>query len=175
MLAGTGLVLLAPVLALIAALLWWESGAPIFRQVRVGRDGQPFVLYKFRTMRVGTPQVATHMVPATAVTPLGRWLRRTKLDELPQLLNVLKGEMSLVGPRPCLPSQVELIVERARRGVLAVRPGVTGLAQVRGVDMSVPRRLARWDAHLVRQLDAALYWRCLCATLRGHGQGDRVR
>src|SRR5215469_1490888 len=107
-------------------------GSPLFRQARVGRHQKPFVLVKFRTMKPGTASVASHLVDVTSITRWGRFLRQTKLDELPQLWNVLKGEMSLVGPRPCLFNQEELIRERAQRGVFEARPGITGLAQIRG-------------------------------------------
>src|SRR5690554_7462025 len=99
-----------------------DTGSPLFLQQRVGRHQKLFTLVKFRTMRKDTEHTASHLVDASAVTPIGRFLRRVKLDELPQLWNVLKGEMSLVGPRPCLPSQVRLIAEREKLGVFAVRP-----------------------------------------------------
>jgi len=121
-----GLVVAAPLMLVVWLLGWWDTRSPLFRQERVGRHQRPFTLMKFRTMRLDTASVATHLAEASAVTPFGRFLRRTKLDELPQLWNVLKGEMSLVGPRPCLPNQDELIAERQRRGVFEVRPGITG-------------------------------------------------
>lgn len=95
-------------------------------------------------------QVPTHAVGQAALTPLGRFLRRSKLDELPQLLNVLRGEMSLVGPRPCLPTQTELVEARRKEGALTVKPGITGLAQVQGIDMSDPIRLAAVDGIYAR-------------------------
>jgi len=101
-------------------------------------------------------------------------LRRSKLDELPQLWNVLKGEMSLVGPRPCLPSQTELIAARERLGVYAVRPGITGLAQVNGIDMSTPELLAKTDAHMMRTLNLGHYLRYLVQTVVGKGGGDAI-
>ncbi|MFP4245441.1 MAG: sugar transferase, partial [Ectothiorhodospira sp.] len=122
-----------------------------------------------------TASVATHLASASAITPFGRFLRRTKLDELPQLWNVLKGEMSLVGPRPCLPNQEELIAERERRGVFNVRPGITGLAQVNGIDMSDPARLAEVDEQMVKHQTLRDYFRYLFLTATGKGAGDRVR
>lgn len=171
-LAATILVLLLPLLAVIALAVWLETGSPIFRQARVGRHRRLFTLYKFRTMRPGTPSVATHLVDPGSITPLGRWLRRWKLDELPQLWNVLKGDMSLVGPRPCLPEQTALIAERERRGVYAARPGITGLAQLSGIDMSEPERLAETDAAMLQGLTIGRYVRYLGLTLLGRGMGD---
>lgn len=174
-LAALGLVLLAPLMVILYAAGLVDTGSPLFIQERVGRYQRPFRLVKFRTMRPGTPQVATHFAAADAVTPWGAFLRRTKLDELPQLWNVLKGEMSLVGPRPCLPNQSELIAERARRGVFAVRPGITGLAQIQGIDMSTPTLLAETDARMIARLGVGDYLRYLVLTALGKGAGDRVR
>lgn len=175
LLSATGLLLLAPLLALVWVVGLIDTGSPLFRQQRVGRLQKPFVLTKFRTMRPDTASVATHLANPAAVTPYGRFLRRSKLDELPQLWNVLKGEMSLVGPRPCLPNQTDLVQERERRGVFSMRPGITGLAQVQGVDMSEPARLAELDAQMLRQLDFWLYLKLIALTLTGRGAGDRVR
>ena len=170
-----GLVVAAPLMLVVWLLGWWDTRSPLFRQERVGRHQRPFTLMKFRTMRPDTASVATHLAEASAVTPFGRFLRRTKLDELPQLWNVLKGEMSLVGPRPCLPNQDELIAERQRRGVFEVRPGITGLAQVNGIDMSDPARLAEVDERMIRTLTLSDYFRYLLLTATGKGAGDRVR
>ena len=163
--SSIGLLLLWPFL--LAALLLVRITSPgpaLFRQQRIGRHQRPFVCYKIRTMRTGTAQTPTHLVPASAVTPVGRILRASKLDELPQLYNVLIGDMSLVGPRPCLPSQEALIAARAERGVFDVRPGVTGLAQVKGVDMTDPERLAAVDADYVRTRTLSGDFRLLLAT-----------
>ncbi|MCX8085812.1 MAG: sugar transferase [Rhodocyclaceae bacterium] len=173
--ALAGLVLGAPLFLLLYVAGWLDTRAPLFRQVRVGRDQKPFTLVKFRTMRPGTPQVGTHLADASAVTRWGAFLRKSKLDELPQLWNVLTGEMSLVGPRPCLPNQTELIAARARLGVFDVRPGITGLAQVSGIDMSTPELLAETDARMIATLGLSAYFRYLFLTLAGRGQGDRVR
>ena len=170
-----GLVVAAPVLLVLWVLGWMESRSPLFRQERVGRYQRPFVLVKFRTMRPDTASVATHLAEASSITRLGRFLRKTKLDELPQLWNVLKGEMSLVGPRPGLFNQEELLQERASRGVLDVRPGITGLAQIRGIDMSTPRELAEVDRQMLDALTVRAYFRYLVLTVLGRGSGDRVR
>ena len=170
-----GLVVAAPVLLVLWVLGWMDTRSPLFRQERVGRHQRPFVLVKFRTMRPDTASVATHLAEASAVTPLGRFLRKTKLDELPQLWNVLKGEMSLVGPRPGLFNQEELLQERAARGVLDARPGITGLAQIRGIDMSTPRELAEVDRQMLDALTVRAYFRYLVLTVLGRGSGDRVR
>jgi O-antigen biosynthesis protein WbqP len=174
-LSAIGLVVTLPLMLVLWLFGWWDTRSPLFRQERVGLYQRPFTLVKFRTMRPGTASVATHLAEASAVTPLGRFLRRTKLDELPQLWNVLKGEMSLVGPRPCLPNQEELIAERQKRGVFEVRPGITGLAQVNGIDMSEPARLAEVDERMIRTLTLKDYFRYLVLTLTGKGSGDRVR
>ncbi len=142
-----GLVVLAPVALAVALAIRLESPGPaVFSQVRVGRGERLFRCHKFRSMRVGTPERATHDMVRSDVTRVGRFIRRSKLDELPQLWNVVRGDMSLVGPRPCLPTQTELIAARRQRGVYELRPGITGLAQVEGIDMSAPQRLARVDA-----------------------------
>ena len=170
-----GLLFLLPLLGLLWAIAWFDNRSPLFRQQRVGRNQVPFVLVKFRTMRPDTASVATHLADASAITPFGRFLRRTKLDELPQLWNVLWGDMSLVGPRPCLLNQQELIAQRAALGVFAARPGITGLAQVQGTDMSTPELLAKTDAQMLASLGLVDYFRYIVLTVLGRGSGDRVR
>jgi lipopolysaccharide/colanic/teichoic acid biosynthesis glycosyltransferase/NAD(P)-dependent dehydrogenase (short-subunit alcohol dehydrogenase family) len=168
-------VLLGWAMLLIWALVRAGSPGPgIFAQERVGRDGAIFTCYKFRTMKQGTVQAGTHEVSGDAITPLGRFLRRTKLDELPQILNLLRNEMSLVGPRPCLPVQQELVEARRRRGVLRLKPGITGLAQIEGIDMSDPERLARRDARYGALQSLLLDLRIMVATALGRGRGDRT-
>ncbi|HRE15451.1 MAG TPA: sugar transferase [Rhodocyclaceae bacterium] len=173
-LALAGLIAGLPLLLLVLVAGYLDTGSPIFRQERVGRHRKPFVLVKFRTMPPDTASVATHLADASVVTPLGRFLRRSKLDELPQLWNVLKGEMSLVGPRPSLFNQEELIAERLARGVLDVRPGITGLAQIRGIDMSTPQLLAETDAAMLENLSVAAYFTYIIKTIAGSGSGDRI-
>jgi O-antigen biosynthesis protein WbqP len=169
---GLFLLLFWPILLIVIIAIRLQSPGPaIFRQVRVGKDGRPFTCYKLRTMYSGTANLPTHEVQASSVTPLGERLRRFKVDELPQLCNVLIGDMSLVGPRPCLPSQTALVEARRQLGVLEVRPGITGLAQVNGVDMSDANRLAEIDAQYVRTQSLIGDFRLILATLRGQGVG----
>jgi O-antigen biosynthesis protein WbqP len=170
-----GLVFGLPVLLVLTVIGLFDTGLPIFRQVRVGRHQKPFTLVKFRTMKVDTASVATHLASSASITRFGHFLRKTKLDELPQLWNVLKGEMSLVGPRPGLFNQEELTHERSIRGVFDVRPGITGLAQVSEIDMSTPELLARTDQKMIQSLTLASYFRYILMTVRGSGRGDRVR
>lgn len=173
--AFCGLVFGFPVLVVLTVIGLFDTGSPIFRQQRVGRNKKPFTLVKFRTMRPDTAHVASHLASASAITPFGGFLRKTKLDELPQLWNVLKGEMSLVGPRPCLFNQEELINEREKRGVLAARPGITGLAQVNDIDMSTPELLAETDAKMLADLSLTKYFQYIVMTVAGKGSGDRVK
>lgn len=169
-----GLVVGFPALLVLTIIGLFDTGSPIFRQVRVGRHQQPFTLVKFRTMRVDTASVATHLASSTSITRFGHFLRKTKLDELPQLWNVLKGDMSLVGPRPGLFNQEELTEERAKRGVFNVRPGITGLAQVSEIDMSTPALLAQTDQKMIESLTLVDYFKYIFMTVAGKGAGDRV-
>lgn len=169
-----GLLFGFPVLLILMVIGFFDTGSPVFRQERVGRNKKPFTLVKFRTMKKDTASVASHLASASAITPFGYFLRRTKLDELPQLWNVLKGEMSLVGPRPCLFNQEELIAEREERGVLAARPGITGLAQVNDIDMSTPKLLAETDQKMLENLTVGAYFKYIFMTVAGKGAGDRV-
>lgn len=170
-----GLVLGFPVLLVIYILGLFDTGSPLFVQERVGRYKKPFNLVKFRTMSVDTASVASHLASTAAITRLGGFLRKTKLDELPQLWNVLKGEMSLVGPRPNLFNQVELIAERDARSVYSIRPGMTGLAQVNEIDMSTPTLLAETDQRMIQTLTVINYFRYIFMTIAGKGSGDRIK
>lgn len=172
--SGIGLILCAPIFIVVILLGLLESGSPFFIQERVGVQKKLFKLIKFRTMKLDTDSVATHLVSPAAVTRLGFFLRKNKIDELPQLWNVLKGDMSLVGPRPCLPNQLELIMERSKRAVFKVRPGITGLAQIEGVDMSTPERLATIDADMLNSLNTYNYFKYIFKTLLGYGRGDSI-
>lgn len=170
-----GLILFALLMLVLWILIRKEGDGPaIFAQPRVGRGGRVFTCYKFRTMAIGTQQAGTHEISSASVTPLGAKLRQYKLDELPQLWNVLWGDMSLIGPRPCLPEQKELVRLRGQAGVLDIRPGISGLAQVAGVDMSYPARLVSWDVRYIALQGLILNIRLMLQTVLGAGQGDRV-
>ncbi|WP_430462879.1 sugar transferase [Thalassolituus sp. LLYu03] len=169
-----GLALGAPIMLLIFVIGLFDTGSPIFRQERVGRNMKPFILVKFRTMSVDTASVASHLASSASITKIGGFLRKTKLDELPQLWNVLKGDMSLVGPRPNLFNQVELIQQRKARGVYDVRPGITGLAQINDIDMATPNLLAEIDAQMINDMSVGTYFSYIVKTVLGAGRGDRV-
>lgn len=174
-LSAIGLLLVLPLLLAIFILSLFDTGRPIFMQERLGRDRVPFTLYKFRTMYLDTTDVATHLANPSAITKFGRFLRRSKLDELPQLWNVLKGEMSLVGPRPGMSNQAKLTEEREKYDVFAFKPGVTGLAQVSGIDMSTPELLAKTDARMNAEMSVFKYFRYIFLTLAGKGTGDGIK
>ena len=166
------IVVLPVCLVLLLAIRLETPGSPLFVQTRVGRERREFAMLKLRTMQLGTANAASHEVGAASITRLGAWLRRLKLDELPQLWNVLAGHMSLVGPRPCLPSQSQLLAERSARGLFAIRPGVTGPAQLAGIDMSDPERLARYEAAYFTKDRPLGDVRLLLGTALGAGRGD---
>lgn len=163
--AGLGVVALFPILILVVFFAWLENGSPIFLQQRVGKNQKPFTLYKIRTMRIGTVSRPSHMTDMSELTKFGLWLRRTKVDELPQLVNVLGGSMSIVGPRPCLFSQLDLMAARDRRGVFAVRPGLTGLSQIKNIDMSDIELLAETDEKLIKTLNLRIYFNIILSTI----------
>ena len=169
-----GLVLLSPILIVLIIVGFSDTGSSIFRQERVGKGKQPFRLMKFRSMNINAPSVATHLASASSITPFGSFLRKSKLDELPQLWNVFVGDMSLVGPRPNLFNQEELIQERDSRGVYSVRPGITGLAQINKIDMSTPQLLAETDAKMIQELNTLGYYKYIFLTVFGKGFGDRI-
>jgi len=169
-----GILILSPIMVLLLTIGFFDSGSPVFRQERVGINRKPFYLLKFRSMHINAPSVATHLASVHSITPFGSFLRRSKLDELPQLLNVFMGDMSLVGPRPNLFNQTDLIEERQKRGVYGIRPGITGLAQINKIDMSTPQLLAETDAKMVSQFNVWYYFKYIFLTVFGKGFGDRV-
>ena len=170
-----GILLLSPIIILLLIVGFFDTGSPIFRQERLGKNKKTFRLMKFRSMQVNAPSVATHLANSSLITPFGSFLRKSKLDELLQLWNVLVGDMSLVGPRPNLFNQKELISERDFRGIYSVRPGITGLAQINKIDMSTPQLLAETDAIMISHLNFIFYFKYIFATVLGKGFGDRIR
>ena len=170
-----GLVLAFPIFVVVFVIGLFDTGSPLFFQERVGKDKKPFTLVKFRTMSVDTKSVASHLASQTSITKLGAFLRKTKLDELPQLWNVLKGDMSLVGPRPNLFNQEELIDARDSKNVYSVRPGITGLAQIQNIDMSTPVKLAKTDSIMIKKMTLKSYFLYIIKTVTGAGAGDAVK
>jgi O-antigen biosynthesis protein WbqP len=170
-----GLTFGLPILVVIYIIGLCDTGFPVFKQERIGKNKKPFILIKFRTMSVDTASVASHLASTASITKMGGFLRKTKLDELPQLWNVLKGEMSLVGPRPGLFNQEELTAAREDEGVFLVRPGITGLAQVSDIDMSTPELLAKTDAQMIKEMCLKNYFKYISQTVLGAGTGDRVK
>jgi O-antigen biosynthesis protein WbqP len=173
--AFVGLLVTSPILVLIIIVGYLDTGSPVFIQKRVGKNQKAFILIKFRTMRLDTKSVASHLASTASITKIGGFLRKTKLDELPQLWNVLKGEMSLVGPRPGLFNQEELTQFRNIEGVYHVRPGITGLAQVSDIDMSTPELLAKTDAKMIAEMSLTNYFKFIFQTVAGNGMGDRIK
>jgi len=169
-----GLVCGFPLLLVLALIGLFDTGSPIFRQERVGQNKKKFTLVKFRTMKRDTASVASHLASSSSITSFGGFLRRTKLDELPQLWNVLKGEMSLVGPRPGLSNQEDLTAARDAQNVYVARPGITGLAQVNEIDMSTPELLAKTDAKMIETMSLRNYFKYIFMTVVGKGSGDRI-
>jgi len=160
-----GIFILSPLLILLLIIDLIDNKSLIFKQIRVGIHQKPFTLIKFRTMPLGTKSAATHLVKNLKLSLFSSFLRKTKLDEIPQLWNVLRGEMSLVGPRPCLFNQEKLINERKKRGVFKIRPGITGLAQIKGITMKTAVLLAKTDLEMVKQLNVFNYFYYIGVTI----------
>lgn len=162
-----------PICLIAGAAIWFECRAsPFFWQSRLGRNEVPFRLLKLRTMAVDTIQAASHEVGQNHILHVGRIIRKTKIDELPQLWNVLIGEMSLVGPRPGLPVQQELTAARRAYNVYALTPGISGISQISGVDMSSPWELAKLDASYDHPWKMYKDLRIIVRTVLGKGGGD---
>jgi len=170
-----GIILGFPLLIIIFIIGILDTGSPLFIQARVGKNKKLFKLVKFRTMKKNTESVPTHLNRLSNITRFGGFLRKTKLDELPQLWNVLLGDMSLVGPRPGLINQEELTFERDKKGIYTVRPGITGLAQIQHIDMSTPELLAKTDAKMINNLTVFHYFKYILLTILGRGSGDRIK
>ena len=171
-----------PMLVIAACVGLTSRGGVLFRQVRVGQGGVPFVCYKFRTMYVDAPRdcpTSAFSDAARFVTPIGRFLRRSSLDELPQLWNVLRGEMSLVGPGPLIPCEEKILAWRMRCGVYRLRPGITGLAQVCGRDRLPDVEKTRLDVRYARQVsfwnDARIVGKTLLRVVSGDGVASARR
>ena len=160
-----GLIFLSPLLVLIFFIGLFDNGSPLFIQSRVGYNLKSFSLIKFRTMPKGVRSAGTHLIKDIKLSSYGYFLRRTKLDEIPQLLNVLFGDMSLVGPRPCLFNQKKLINERNKRGVFKVRPGITGLAPINGIDMKTPTLVAKTDQKMIKNMSLFNYFYYIFKTI----------
>ena len=160
-----GLVFLSPLLIFIFFISLFENGSLLFIQKRVGYNLKSFYLIKFRTMPVGVKSAGTHLIKNIKLTPFGNFLRKTKIDEIPQLLNVFLGDMSLVGPRPCLFNQRKLINERKKRGIFKVKPGITGLAQISGINMKTPTLLAKTDQKMIKEMSLNNYFYYIFKTI----------
>ena len=180
LLSAMGLVILSPVFLGIVLAIKREDGwdAPVFfSQKRVGKDRRYFQLYKFRSMRLDTPHdMPTHLLadPEQYITRVGRVLRKTSLDELPQIWNILRGDMSVIGPRPALWNQEDLIAERDKYGANSIRPGLTGWAQINGRDELEIDVKARYDGEYVRRLSPAFDIKCFFGTIGKVASGDGV-
>ncbi len=167
--AGLALIFLTPLLFIIAVCICLDSpGSPIFSQKRMGYKGKIFNIYKFRTMKTGTPDISTDLMlkQASPITRVGAVLRKTSLDEIPQLFNIVKGEMSIVGPRPALYNQYELIARRKVLGILDVLPGITGLAQINGRDDISDDLKIQFDKEYVDNWNYLLDWKIILNTFQ---------
>lgn len=170
-----GLIVLSPIFLLIVIICFFDTRSPFFLQTRVGRHQKPFTLIKFRTMSPDTQSVASHLAPKNAITKVGGFLRKTKLDELPQLINVLTGSISLVGPRPCLPNQEELVQLRSSKNIFDIKPGITGLAQINNIDMSDPKVLVEYESKMIAEFSFFSYLKFIVLTALGKGSGDAAK
>ena len=171
-------VFLLPALIIAILIKLSDGGKVFFVQERVGKNKKNFKLYKFRSMKTTTPKnVPTHLMenPEQYITKIGRFIRKTSLDELPQLLNILSGKMSVVGPRPALPNQADLIAERDKYGANDVRPGLTGLAQISGRDELEIDVKAKYDGEYVQKLSFLFDCKCLFGTVLPVIRGDGVK
>ena len=174
-----GLLVLSPVFLILAVAIKAESKGPVFfKQKRVGIHKKHFMILKFRTMRTDTPKdMPTHLLknPEQYITKTGKFLRKTSLDELPQLINILKGDMAVVGPRPALYNQYDLIEERDKYGANDIRPGLTGWAQINGRDeLEIPVK-AKLDGEYVKRMSFAFDLRCFLGTFVSVLKADGVQ
>ena len=177
-LSGLGLMILSPFFLLIIIAIKKDSSGPVlFKQKRVGIHKTHFNILKFRTMRTDTPKdMPTHMLadPEQYITKVGKFLRKTSLDELPQIINILKGDMSIIGPRPALWNQYDLIEERDRYGANDVLPGLTGWAQIHGRDELPIEKKAELDGYYVKHMSFRLDLRCFFGTIKSVVKSEGV-
>lgn len=163
-----GIIVLSIPMLIVALMIKIDDPGPaVFKQQRVGKDKKLFMLYKFRSMKVNTPDLPTHLLenPEQYIIKIGKFIRRTSIDELPQLFNILKGDMSVIGPRPALWNQDDLIAERDKYGANDVRPGLTGWAQINGRDeLEIPEK-ARFDGEYVEKLSFGFDLKCFFGTI----------
>ena len=170
-----GLIISLPIILIVLLFSFSEKGSFIFKQKRLGYKNKIFYLFKIRTMKINTKNLPTHQLSEESFNNYGSFLRKTKIDELPQLFNVLKGEMSIVGYRPCLLNQKELIKEREKFKINMTKPGITGLSQVNKIDMSNPVLLAKSDYEMIRNFSLLNYFKYIFLTFLGSGFGDRIK
>jgi lipopolysaccharide/colanic/teichoic acid biosynthesis glycosyltransferase len=168
------IVFLLPMIFIWLFIVLTDKAPGIFKQTRLGKNESHYKLFKFRTMKLKTPNVETHKVSASDITKIGSVLRSTKFDELLQIFNILAGDMDLIGPRPCLPKQIELINFRREKGIYQISPGITGYAQVNQIDMSSPKILAEWDSRYLKMRSVFLDLLILKQTFLGKGRGDKI-
>ncbi|MEH7414346.1 sugar transferase [Neobacillus drentensis] len=177
-LAFIGIVVLSPVFIVLIICIKLDSKGPVlFRQRRIGIGKSEFYILKFRTMKIDTPKdTPTHLLqdPASYITRVGKFMRKTSLDELPQIINILKGEMSIIGPRPCLWNQYDLIDERDKYGANDVSPGLTGWAQINGRDELPIKIKAKLDGEYVRKISFWMDTKCFCKTIVSVIKSDGV-
>lgn len=164
-----GIIVLSPVFLVLSSAIKVTSPGPIlFKQERVGKENRNFKIYKFRSMRVDTPKdVPTHMLenPEQYITKVGKFMRKTSLDELPQLFNIFKGEMSVIGPRPSLPNQYDLNKLRDKNGSSSIKPGLTGLAQISGRDELEIENKASLDGMYYKKMSFFMDCKCFVGTI----------
>ena len=164
MISIVGLIILFPIIVTLIVLCTIDTGKPFFIQKRVGKHLKPFFMIKFRSMNVNSPSKPTHLISQRYISLLGRIIRYIKFDEIPQLINVIKGEMSIVGPRPCLPSQKKLIKERKKLNIYNHQPGITGLAQIKGIDMSNISQLVTLEDIMLQRMNIKFYIKIILLT-----------
>lgn len=178
LLSLVGIIILSPVLLMLAIVIKVTSPGPVlFKQERMGKDNIHFKIYKFRSMRIDTPKdVPTHMLtnPDQYITKIGKFMRKTSLDELPQLFNILKGDMSVIGPRPSLPNQYDLNELRDQNGASSIKPGLTGLAQISGRDELEINVKAALDGEYVQKMSFLFDCKCFFGTITSVLKSDGV-